>query len=277
MSTEANIDTIEAWRAEAELNLRAEYSWLALAGLFWLETGENSMGSGTDNKIVLPAASAPAYAGAFILSEDGQIELRLADGVMAELDDALIISAITMQPDTSGAPNYLYLNDLKMVVIERGGNYAIRLWDKNNPNRLNFGGRAWFAPQAEYQITARFNAYDPPKKSTMVNMLGQEFEGEFVGQIKFELDGTTIQLDALDLPDGELFVMFKDATSGNSSYPPGRYLRTEKRQGNSVVIDFNKAYNPPCAFTDYATCTLPPQQNHLPIAMEVGEKYVPRH
>lgn len=260
------------WRAVVETNLRGEYSWLALAGLFWLQPGENRFGTAPGNELVLPAGSAPPQAGVFLLS-GRTVTLGLMPGVDARLDDDSAQGGETLRPDSSGKPNFLYLGRLRMLLVERGGRLAIRLWDKEHPRRLNFGGRKWYPPDPAYRVTARIEPYDPPRPVTILDMLGNENQGQMHAALVMEVGGEKIRLDAERQRDGEYYIMFKDATSGQTTYPAVRYLLTEVAQGDTVVVDFNRAYSPPCAFTDYATCPLPPPDNVLKVAIEAGEQY----
>lgn len=263
-----------AWRERMDTNLRAEYSWLSLAGLFWLKEGENRFGSAPGNDIVLPKGSAPAQAGVFLV-EGKTVTLGLMPNIDARLDDEPAPDGAVLQPDVSGKPNFLYLASLRMVLIERGGQLAIRLWDSQHPNRLNFGGRVWYEPDSNWRVTARIEPYDPPKPVTIPDMLGNDNEGHMHAALAFEVDGRTYRLDAEKLETGAYYIMFRDATAGKTTYPAVRYLTTEVAEADSVIIDFNKAYSPPCAFTEFATCPLPPPGNVLGVAVEAGEKYLP--
>lgn len=268
-------EDLKQYRAKLEKNLRADYSWLSLSGLFWLEEGENTFGTDASNTVILPEGTGPTDAGVFTLN-DGEVSVQFAEGMNATIDGENLSQA-EMKPDTSGEPTELRLNDLKMVVIERGVGFGIRLWDKNSPNRVNFEGRKWHKPNSDYRVTAKITPFDPPKKVPMINQIGDHFDGEMDAQVAFDLNGKTNTLEVMKLDSGALYIMFKDNSSGKSTYPPGRYLVTEIADDDTVVIDFNKAYSPPCAFTDFATCTLPHPQNILSIAVEAGEKYNSRH
>lgn len=269
--TKNGFEELNQYRENADKSLRAEYSWLALTGLFWLEEGENSFGTDLANLVTLPDGSAPAQAGVFTLT-DGVVSVQFAEGVNGMVNGEALAQA-EMKPDTAGEPTEIKLNDLKMVVIERGTEFGIRIWDKNNPKRTNFEGRKWHEPNHNFRVTAKITLFNPPKKVPMVNQIGDHFEGEMDAKVIFDLNGVTNTLDVTELSSGALYIMFKDGSSGESTYPPGRYLVTEIAEGDTVVIDFNKAYSPPCAFTDFATCTLPHPQNILSITVEAGEKY----
>jgi len=268
------LSELKNWRQEADEVYRQPRSWLTLAGLYWLETGDNRFGTAADNDIALPEGSATAHIGHFAF--DGEsVRAVIAPGVEAMVEGEPV-DEVDMQPDVSGEPTYLYTGRLILVAIVRGERFGIRVWDTEHPALQAFTGRTWFPPDEAYRLQARFEPYDPPHKTHFANMVGQEIEVEIAGALVFELHGQQHQLEALPVSEG-LFVVFKDATSQTSTYPAGRYLVTDEPEDGKVVLDFNKAYNPPCAVTPYATCTLPPPQNVLTIAIEAGEKYHGEH
>lgn len=267
------LTSLQTFRAKLETNLRAEFSWLSLAGLFWLEPGENNFGTGAGNAILLPEGTAPENAGCFQLNEDGSVQVNLTSDSIATINDQAISTA-EMKPDSSGAGTFLHLNDLRFLVIERGGMLAIRLWWRSHPNRLNFQGRKWYEAQEAYRITAQVVPYDPPKKVIIPDIVGNETENEVQAQLVMEKDGQTFCLDAMLIPNGRYYIVFKDATAGDTTYPAARFLVTEVVEGDRVMVDFNKAYSPPCAFTAHATCPLPTRDNALTLPIEAGERYV---
>jgi len=262
---------VEAWRVKREARLKADGGWLTVAGLFWLKEGANRFGSGKDNDVVLPS-SAPERAGVFEF-QAGKVQLRLEAGVPATIEGKNVTTA-DMRPDTSGSPDVLTLGPLTMHVIERGGRFGIRLKDNDSPARKAFKGLEWFTVSEQYRVTARFVPYDPPRKITIPNVLGDASEMPSPGYAAFTLGGKELRLDPVleDAASEELFFIFRDETSGKGTYGGGRFLYTEKPKDGSVVLDFNKAYSPPCAFTRYATCPLPPKQNRLGVRIEAGEK-----
>jgi len=263
---------LNQFRANREASLRREYGWLALAGLFWQQEGENPFGSGAENPIRLPGRF-PKNAGVFTLNE-GQVVVTPAEGVAIRFNNEHLKSTSqTIQVDTSGQPDYIFIDDLRLGVIERAGRLAIRIWDPQNPVRLNFPGCRWFAPDPRFRVTARIETYPEPKQVMVDDIVGIQRPATMQAALAFELAGKTQRLDAELQEDGSYDIIFKDATAGKSTYPGGRYLTTEIAEGNKVVIDFNKAYSPPCAFTDFATCPLPLPQNVLAVAIEAGEQY----
>lgn len=265
---------IKAWRVEREAKLKAEGGWLSVAGLFWLKDGENRFGSAPDNAIVLPAA-APALAGTFEL-KNGETRFRLAPGIAASVGGQPA-SAGVMLPDTSGEPTVLALGHMTMHVIERSGQFAIRLKDNDSARRKAFKGLAWFPTSAAWRITAKWVAYPTPVNLPIPNVLGRVESMPSPGYAVFTVNGRELRLDpVLEGKDAdELFFIFRDETAPKDTYGGGRFFYSALPKDGQVVLDFNKAYSPPCAFTDYATCPLPPRQNRLPIRIEAGEKNPP--
>ena len=259
---------IEQWRRGREARLRSEDGWLSLAGLFWLKDGENTVGADPSNNIVLPKGSAPDRLGVYEF-HGSVVSFRSAPGATVTVNDHPATSA-TLKPDTSDSPDVLRSNGLTMYVIERGDRYGIRLKDKNSEARRTFTGLKYFPVNPDYRVKARFVPYNPPKMVTIPNILGQVEQAASPGYVVFTLKGRELRLDPIT-EDDSLFFIFKDLTSGKQTYPPGRFLNTDMPKGGEVVLDFNKSYNPPCVFTPYATCPLPPEQNKLSVAIEAGE------
>jgi uncharacterized protein (DUF1684 family) len=268
MSTPSYKAEIEQWRQLREARLKADGGWLTVAGLFWLKEGENTVGADKAKDIVLPAGSAPASVGVFEFHND-QTQFHAASGVQVLLNGKSATTA-TLKADSSGPPDAIQLGNLTMFVIQRGKRYGIRLKDTNSEMRKAFTGLNFFAPDERYRVQAKFVPYDPPKMIPVPNILGETEEEASPGYVEFTLDGHACRLDPVT-EDDTLFFIFKDLTSGKETYPPGRFLNTPMPENGKVTLDFNKAYNPPCAFTPYATCPLPPKQNQLSIRIEAGE------
>lgn len=259
---------IEQWRKVREAGLKADDGWLTVAGLFWLRHGDNTVGTDPASDIVLPKGSAPAKVGEFDF-HDGITSFEAAPGVSVFVDGQPATSGV-LKPDSSGSLDVLGVNDLTMFVIERGERYAIRLKDKNSPRRKAFTGLKYFPVKEEYRVVAKFVPYAPPKSIPIPNILGQVEQTPSPGYVVFTLNGHECRLDPITEGDS-LFFIFKDLTSGHETYPPGRFLNTAMPKNGQVILDFNKAYNPPCTFTPFATCPLPPEENKLAIAIEAGE------
>jgi uncharacterized protein (DUF1684 family) len=260
---------IETWRRSMDVALRKENGWLALAGLYWLEEGSNRIGSDPSNRIVLPERAAPAFLGDFHLSE-GVTQIKSEPGQTVQVD-AVQVEEAELDPDITGMPSRVTLGDLSMVVIKRGARYGIRLWDNHRPERESFPGREWYAVQEVYRIEGRFIPHQEPVQLTLPGADGGRQSVPAVGLVHFELDGAEHQLEALEGPSGGLFLIFRDETNGTTTYEAGRYLQTDKPKAGQVVLDFNRAFNPPCVFTAFATCALPPPQNYLQVSIKAGE------
>jgi uncharacterized protein len=270
--TAAEQESVEQWRAERLADLKSDTGWLTLAGLFWLKEGENTFGSGTSNALRLDNPALAANAGSFMKTGD-KVRFVARNGV-GITHDGTPVTSIDLTPDTQGKPTVLESGPLTFFLIERAGRYGIRLRDKANPHRTNFRGLEYFPVSTAWALEARFEPYEPHQKIKIVNILGMEEEMDSPGAIVFNKDGHEWRLDAvLEEPDAdELFVMFADATSGKDTYGGGRFMHPPLPRNGRVLLDFNKAYNPPCAFNDFATCPLPPFQNKLALRVDAGEK-----
>jgi uncharacterized protein (DUF1684 family) len=274
-STNDYEEKILKFRSDRETRLREnERSWLSLAGLFWLEEGNNSFGSAPSNDIQLNAASMPDYAGVFQYRND-IVTLKVNEGVTMTCKGQEVKSKALLT-DIEENPDFLEVGGIIMVAIRRGKNCLIRVWDKNHLGKENFTGLKHFPINVDYRINARFVPYDPPRILKIRDVIGEEYEVEFPGFAVFTLGGKECRLEAEKTDDG-LFFNFYDPTNGNGSYPGGRFLVTESPKDRELVIDFNMAYNPPCAYTDYATCPLPPSQNRLPVRIPAGEMIYRHH
>ncbi|HOC90635.1 MAG TPA: DUF1684 domain-containing protein [bacterium] len=264
---------IDGWHARRVANLTKSDGWLSLAGRFWLEEGENRFGSGSDNPVRFPEGSAPARMGSFFL-EKGVVRVRILLEVIVTAADSSRVQEMIMQDDAAGAPTMLCYGTLSWHVIRRGDRYAIRLRDSAHENLTNFQGIERYPVDPAWRLRAKFVPYEPVKKLRIVNVVGQVEEQPCPGALLFTIQGKEYRLDPLDEGPGEpFFVIIADETSGGETYGGGRFLYVERPDSaGETIIDFNKAYNPPCSFTPYATCPLPPDQNRLPIAVRAGEK-----
>jgi len=264
---------IEQWRSERVAGLKSETGWLTLIGLFWLKDGENKLGSDATNGIVLPKDKAGAFLGTLTL-KNGVVKLEPApsSGITIEEKPA---APLELMSDEHGKPTVMHLGSLSMTIVKRGEKLGLRVRDKDNPDRAKFTGTEWYATDLKWRIDAKFEPYSPPKPMPITNVLGMESAEPSPGAVVFEVAGQTYRLDAITEEDEpRLFMIIADKTSGNATYGAGRYMYVDPPDAaGHMVIDFNKAYSPPCAFTKYATCPLPPKQNRLPIAIEAGEKY----
>ncbi len=256
------------WKQQRLASLTREHGWLTLIGMEWLHAGDNSIGSAQDNSIVLPHGA--EHMGVFHV-QNNRIEFTPIKGIDLKANDEIISQTIPVLMDTSGKPTVFRIDTFQFYVIERG-KPALRIKDSQAKTRTEFKGLSYFPANEDFRFKAKFIAYNPAKDVEIINVLGILNKDKTPGAVQFEKDGKTYQLDVLDAGDS-YEIIFADRTSGRTTYGPGRFVYVKKQdQDNSLIIDFNKAYNPPCAFTDYSTCPLPPAQNRLPIFIEAGEK-----
>jgi len=256
---------IEQYREKRAAALKADDGWLTVTGLFWLKAGENTLGSDTASDIVLPD-TAPAHLGSIRL--DHGTSVFTASATSVELNGKPVREA-TLR--SSGPPDVLSTGAIQLLLIKRGGDrYALRLRDKNSALRKNFTHIGYYPIREDWKITAKFVPYPSPVKLTFETIIGEQEISSSPGYVEFEHGGQTYKL--LPTTQGSsLFLVLRDQTSGKTTYGAARFLHTELPKDGFVVLDFNKLENPPCTFTPYATCPLPPPQNRLPVAIEAGE------
>ena len=266
---------IDAWRAKAEQSLRSDNGWLTLAGRHELSPGINTLGTAPDNKIVLAPGIAPPHLGTITVAPD-KVTLKLEEGVemFNARTDPIGFSERTLKTDLDKR-DWVYLGRMSFHVIKRDDDkFILRVSDQESPTRKNFAGRIWYDVKPTFKVDAKFVPYPPGKKIDIVNVLGETSQEDASGYLEFKLNGKSYRLDALsEGPDEPLFVIFSDKSGETATYPSGRFLVVEKPVGGKATIDFNKAYNPPCAFSEFTTCPLPPAQNVLPTTVAAGEKY----
>ena len=259
---------IEAWRSQRLAALKADDGWLTVAGLFWLHEGFNPAGNDPEAMVTVPTGAKSI--GAFHF-EGGKTTFHPAAGAALFLNRTPVKGPVSMKSDASGAPpDVLTYQDLTMFVIKRGARHAIRMRNKNSQMRREFAGLHYYPVRKDLRFEARFTTYAQPKSITIPNILNEEEQQQSIGYASFTYQGKEYTLEPV-VEDGQLFYIFKDLTAGQETYPAGRFFYTDMPKNGLVTIDFNKAYNPPCAFTPFATCPLPPKQNRLPIRIEAGE------
>ncbi|HSE25111.1 MAG TPA: DUF1684 domain-containing protein [Pyrinomonadaceae bacterium] len=261
-------DETRKWRLAHEEEIKADNGWLTVSGLFWLNQGINSLGSGPGQNIVLPASANAANVGTLELNH-GIVKFRAADGVAVKINDETV-REYEMKFDSEKPPAPFKVGTLILSVIKRGERFGLRVRDLNSRARAEFEGLKWFPPHESYRVVAEFTPYPEPKEITITNVLGDELKMKTPGLLSFKLKGRTFQLRPV-IEDDKLFIMFRDRTAGKSTYGAGRFLYAAMPKDGKVILDFNRAENPPCAFTSFATCPLPPRQNRLPIAITAGE------
>jgi uncharacterized protein (DUF1684 family) len=261
----AYVAAIEKFRQEREARLKADDGWLTVAGLFWLHEGENTVGADPTNDFVLPEGSAPPEVGTFEY-RDGKVTAHIRNGVTVT-HKGQPIQSVSLEP---GAANALAIAGLSLWVHPSGDRLAIRLRDRNSPIRTNFTGCRWFPVNEAFRVTGRFVKHDAPKTVRVPNILGDTETYSSPGVVDFTVNGQAVRMEALTSGQ-RLWFIFRDLTSRQETYPSARFLYAELSPDGSVVLDFNQAVNPPCAFNPYTTCPLPPEQNRLRVRIEAGE------
>jgi len=272
---------LDTWRTQREHELAAPDGWLTLVALDWLKPGVNLVGSAPDCQ--LKVANAPAHIGMLTVSGKTVQLLSSHEGFPAGL-------MLDGKPAREGPlsaddlhPSTFTWQSLTMVVLPRGDRYALRVKDANSPARTSFHGLHWYAPDLRFTVEARWIPTKPPKTLKIPTIIGTTLNLPSPGVAEFTLDGKTLRLEPVleDPHDTSLFFILRDTTSQTTTYQAARFLRTAfpdhgLDKPGTLVLDFNQLYNPPCAYTPYATCPLPPDQNRLPVAIEAGEqRYAP--
>jgi uncharacterized protein (DUF1684 family) len=261
------------WRMLREERLRAEYGWLSVVGLDWLEPGANRIGAASDSRVRLPPAVAPPHVATLHLDGDA-VRLEPVAG------SPLLVDGEPARPrpvsaDTDPEPTEFRVGDLRFHVIRRGERIGVRSRWPRAATRERFSGLSWYAPDRSYRVVGRLDRDAEPIEIAVPNVLGQTETSLSLGPVRFELRGAEHTLhpvvDSSD--DRSLFFVFRDATAGKTTYPAGRFLYADLEDDGTVVLDFNRAYSPPCAFTPFATCPLPPGTNVLEVAIEAGERH----
>ncbi len=259
------------WRVQRIKRLKADNGWLNLVGLYWLHQGENTFGSDSSDDVVFPQ-KAPALAGKFILS-DSTVTIEVEKGVQV-FHDSVQVKKMVLTNDNSSKPTILKMGSLVWFVVKRENRYGIRLRDLDSPVVKRLDSIPAFPADPDWVIRATFKPFKTPEVFKVATVIGTKEDYLVPGELDFRIKGKRCHL----LPSKEgngFFIVFADETSGLETYPSGRFLYIPlPDENNKVLIDFNKAYNPPCAFTPYATCPLPPRQNFLPVAITAGEKTV---
>ncbi len=276
---EAYEQELEQWKAKRLANLKSEDGWLSLIGLFWLKEGENRFGSDAGGEVVLPEGKSPAKAGTLRLAA-GKVTLEANPEAKITTKGQPVAGPLELKSDDDeGGPTVLEMGSLSFHVVKRNERLGLRVKDRENPARAEFKGTDYYPADKKWVVNARFEPYDPPKQVPILNVLGMETEETSPGTLAFEVDGHPYKLEALkEKGEEQFFIIFADQTSGKETYGAGRYLYADPPGADGrVTLDFNKAYSPPCAFTKYATCPLPPQQNRLPLRVEAGERYLGSH
>lgn len=258
---------IEEWRTSREKSLTADDGWLTIAGLHFLDEGKNSFGTSPESDIVLRAG--PSRAGVITL-RDGIVEAR------APRDETLSVNgrdvaAVRLWSGPEADRPVIHIGPLSLFCHLSGDRLAIRVRDRESDSRRDFTGLRWFPADASYRVRARYVPHERQRLMKLPNNLGDIFTVPSKGSVAFTLRGKELRLTAIEF-EGELWLIFRDLTAGIHTYPAARYVYADApdKDGNTVV-DFNKAYNPPCVYNPYTTCPMPPPENRLPVRIEAGE------
>ena len=265
------LEEIETWRHERHESLQRPDGWLSLVGLVWLEPGENGVGSGEEHRVRLPDSS-PAEVGILRL-DDGTVTFEAVPEAGATIAGEPATTAV-LRTDADGEATEVHVGPVHFYIIVRQDRFGVRIKDRQAPPLLAFEGMESFPVDLDWRVSARVLPYDPPRTIQVPNILGTVGEQASPGALEMTIDGETHRIDTLPGgDDGSFFLVFGDTTNGHETYGGGRFLYTDPpADDGTVAVDFNRAYNPPCVFTPYATCPLPPPQNKLALAIRAGEK-----
>lgn len=261
---------LDEWKAGRDEGLRRPTGWLSLVGLFWLEEGASSLGSDPSSDLVFPSSAEPRLG---VLTRQGtEVAIEVEPGVELTAGGEPV-TRLTLESDAAGEPTVLEHGTLSFYVIERGERVGIRLKDSASETLASFDGMEYYPADPAWRVDARFELYDEPRTVSVPNIIGDSFESTAPGVAIFEIDGREHRLEPTGDPAKPLFFVFGDETNGKTTYGGGRFLYAGPPAADgSIVLDFNRAYNPPCVFTPYATCPLPRPEDKLALAVEAGEK-----
>ncbi len=270
-SDQGYLNDMHEWRRALEQRLRAENGWLALAGLIWLHEGQQRVGKLKNSNHTLAIEAAPDDLGQFAL-ENGRVHFQPNPDLRININDQPA-SQKWLAAETDPHPDFIAIGDLRIVVVQRGGRFGLRIWDNSRPERVEFPGRSWYPIEPGFRLRARFIPADSDRKVVIPDVLGNFSEEQILGELLVEYSGEMLRLQVLDAAERKAFLIFADRTNGETTYPGGRFMVVELGASEEIELDFNRAYNPPCAFTPYATCPLPPDPNRLSIRIEAGERF----
>lgn len=271
MTPSEHAEDVNAWRAWRLEDLTSEDSWLTLIDYHWFSGDTTTIGSGDDADIRLPRG--PAHLG-FFSEDDTLLTFTPAPDQtgLVSADSVWVAQSISAFRDDDSPVTFRF-EELSWFVRDFQGRRALRVRDNKNPLRTDFPGLQNFPIDPAWRLSARFEAYDPPKQFPVAIFTGGESLEESPGRVIFDVDGISYSMDVTDTSETSYFVIFSDETNRDASYPAGRYVWFDKPEGESgpVALDMNESYNPPCAFTDFATCPLPPRSHRIAARVEAGE------
>ena len=267
----AYVESIEEWQLQRMERLKSKNGWLNLAGLFWLEEGENSFGSDPSNKVVFPE-KADAFCGTLIL-DDGKVFMQVNDGVEIGIGNSLVTQADLIH-DQAKNTTHLQQGDLAWNIIKRGERYGIRMRDYKHPRINQLAHIPSYPIQTSYVVEATLKPFDEPRTMVVATPVEGFTESyECPGELHFKIKNEALVLYPF-ISGKSYFLVIADETTGMDTYGAGRFMYSMPDSTGRIILDFNKAYNPPCVFSPYATCPMPPRENFLPIAIEAGEMSV---
>lgn len=263
-------EQVEAYRQTRENEIIGPTGWAALVGLHWLTPGVQTVGAAPENDVRLSGPSAPASLGTLAVTAE-MATLTASKGIQLRQGGQVVTTVELRSPST--AKDYVAVGDATLTMIRRGDRLALRVWDAKAPALLSLRGLEWLPVDPAWRVQGRFEAHPPGRTMKILNVLDELIEMPNPGIVTFRVAGQEYRLEALlESPDAkELFFLFRDGTSGKTTYGAGRYLYAPLPAEGRVILDFNKAKNPPCTFTDFATCPLPPKGNILSLAVNAGE------
>jgi hypothetical protein len=267
-AVEDPVASVTAWRAKHETDYRRD--WVSIAGLHLLKPGDNRAGSATSNDIVLPKSLPPAI-GRFVLT--GQtVRFEPQPGAPVLLRGQAVTAAIDLKDDGGPAADELAVGDVRLVVHLSGEHRSIRVRDPNGDLARGFLGFKWFPIDAKYRVTGRFIKDAEPRRLKVTNTMGDIDEYATEGVVEFTLLGRTLRLRPFTTRPKRFYFVFRDASSGKETYEAARFLYSDLRDDGTTVLDFNEAYNPPCAFNPFTTCPIPLKENRLTVKILAGER-----
>jgi len=273
-STESPVAITEKWRAKHETDYRRD--WVTIAGLFPLKQGANSAGSAGTNDIVLPA-HVPPRLGRFVRNDKVVRFEPASSDVHVVLNGQPVTQPVDLHDDSVPKADELTVGDVRLVVHVSGETRSLRVRDPNGPLAKSFVGFTWFPIDLQYRVVGRFTPDPQPQQIKVLNTFGELDEYKSEGVVDFTLLGQSLRLRPFTTRPKRFYFVFRDASSGHETYEAARFLYADLQDDGSVVLDFNQAYNPPCAFNPYTTCPIPIRENRLPIKILAGEKAYPIH
>jgi uncharacterized protein (DUF1684 family) len=273
-----HLQEVESWRRGRVERLTSPGGYLTLVGLTWLEPGPNRFGSAPDNEVRLPEGAAPAHVGTFFLEGD-RVRVQAEAGAELTLDGEPVAER-ELTKDIDGEPDILQVRDLKLYVIQRADAIGVRVKDPNSVARREFRGIEYFPVDSSYRMRVPLQRYEPPREMVIPSALGPPQVYTALGEIELEHGGerwTMVPVTEGGLDGQEMFFIFGDLTNGVETFGWGRFLYGTLHEDDTISLDFNRAYNPPCAFSPHSTCPLPPPENRLAVRIEAGERAYERH